>query len=525
MRLAFAPAPGAELGSGDDPLDAALSPDGRSVAFVATRGGVARLWIGPLDGRAAEIAATEGARYPVWKRTGTSVSYFTDTGLRHHTLNSRLPDVDLAPAMNPAGAAWLTDGSLIFAPTGAGPLRRLRNNTTDNATVLRPDERAHVFPMATDTGTAFVYVAVRKDGRRIVRLSTGERDLELGPTTGHAQLVGDVLLHVRGEALVAARFDAEAGRLAGPPALLSTPVGVSPSGHAQFVAGTRLVLAAPPGSRARQLVWVDAAGGPPTAVGGPGDFWQVRVAPDGQFVAVTVVEPLLRSLDVALIDVTGSEFAIPLTRKLTGEASPVWSSKRHILVQSGISGRSRLVSRPPYEGAPSDHTIDVELDATPTDWRGDQILLTVPGKSGTDIRVMEAPTLKIADVATTSFNESDARWSPDGRWIALVSDESGQPDIYALRWPGGARTRVSFGGGSRPRWSHDGAALYFMRGTHMMRVRLRSGTFATPEPLFDAGDVRDFDASRTSNRLLLIRPLGRPPADVTAIVDWRSLQP
>jgi Tol biopolymer transport system component len=110
---------------------------------------------------------------------------------------------------------------------------------------------------------------------------------------------------------------------------------------------------------------------------------------------------------------------------------------------------------------------------TPTDWRDRQIIVHAPAIEATSIYGPSTRTLaRVRRSAKTGFNETDARRSPDGGWLAYVSDESGQPDVYAARWPGGARVRVSFAGGTRPRWSRDGRAVFFLRGSQLLRADL-----------------------------------------------------
>ena len=134
-----------------------------------------------------------------------------------------------------------------------------------------------------------------------------------------------------------------------------------------------------------------------------------------------------------------------------------------------------------------------------------------------------APREPAAAVAT-GFNESAARLSPDGRWVAYVTDESGQEDVYVSGWPQGPRTRVSQAGGSHPRWS--GASLYFSRGDEVLRAIRQPGAtpvFDVPQRVLTVPGLRDFDVAHSGERLLVIVPASsaRPP-DVGALVDWQS---
>jgi Tol biopolymer transport system component len=162
------------------------------------------------------------------------------------------------------------------------------------------------------------------------------------------------------------------------------------------------------------------------------------------------------------------------------------------------------------------------------------VLFQAPGKgTGLDIWAFNPVTREVTGVATSGFNESDARWSPDGALLAYVSDESGRPDIYvtaaaetaaaAGKLPEGGRVRVSFGGGTRPRWSRDGQAVFFLRDDQIMRAAMTAQGFDTPVAVIAAAGVRDFAVAHRSDRILAVSPLQRSaPAQAAAVVDWLS---
>jgi hypothetical protein len=165
-------------------------------------------------------------------------------------------------------------------------------------------------------------------------------------------------------------------------------------------------------------------------------------------------------------------------------------------------------------------------DETPTDWHGDRIVVHAPGPQGDlDLWTVDVHSGAREAVVGSGFNQTDARLSPGGQWIAYVSDESGQSDIYASPWPGGARVRVSFAGGIKPRWSRDGHALFFLRGTQIMRAELApSSSFATPRPVLDVPGIRDFDLAHRRDALLALVPAAPSTiAPASVVVEWQSL--
>lgn len=526
VHLAFAAPAGSDLGAGDEPLDAAISPDERQVVFVATTNGVARLWRRALDSAKADvIPRTDGARLPAWKPTGNVVAFFVGTRLKQVSLGDGTVR-DLADAPGALGATWLPDGSLLFA-TSNRPIHHLLNGSTTDVTILQTGDRGHVYPAATGSNGDFVYTAIRSDGRRMIRLHSAGQDRDLTETTANGQLVGTRVLFVREGALLAQRFDAKTGALTGGAAPLATDVG-SAGGRAFFAASPRVLLTASAASRARQLVWYegDRRVG---AIGEPGDYWQVRLSPDDRYAAVTYLDPLLRTLDVMVITLTEAAPREVLTTSLAADTDPVWSPDgTRVAFRSLQNAQPNVYSHRAHDkGAADEPLIKSELDETPSDWQDSTILFSAPMKAtGLDVWQYDVDARELTGIATSSFNESDARFSPDGNWVSYVADDSGRPDIYAVPYPDGDRVRVSFNGGTRPRWAGDGRALLFLRDEQIMRSEVSAGkpvTFLPAVPVVDAKGIRDFDAAHQSNRVIVLAPVeSHAEPTIGAIVDWGS---
>ena len=537
LRLSLAPPDGTELGAGDDVLDAAISPNQQEVVFVARRlgrsgagdpPGSTQLWRRRFDAQGAEpLAGTEGASLPAWKHTGNVVSFFAATRLK--LLNLRTGAVsDAAEAPAPAGATWLRDGSLLFVPA-TGPVRRLLAGKVSDATRLASGDVAHAFPVAPPNGRDFTYIAVRGDGRRVVRLRAGETDTDLGATGTHAELLDRWLLLVRDSTLLADYRDDD-GRMGGQDFPLALDVGLTERGRGMFVASADVLLHAPAGEHRRQITWLDLPTGRAGTVGDVGDFWQIRVSPDDRSLAVTARDPLLGSLDVLNIPVDDQTAGLRLTTSIAADSDPVWSPDgRRIAVRSMQRGRPEVLVMPAALQAAADRPDSAPAAGTagdvPTDWRAGELLVQRRGASGSDlVRVQTNGASRT--VADSPFNETDGRWSPDGRWIADVSDEPGQPEIYVHN-DHGDRQRVSQGGGTHPRWTRDSRALLFLRESMLMRAELGPGgsRFGTPRRLVDFAGIRDFDLAHTrTDRIFTLMPVqpGRREA-VSVILNWRSL--
>jgi Tol biopolymer transport system component len=529
LTLTFGAPDGAELGSGDEPLDAAISPDQRQVVFVATRDGTTMLWRRSLDSdRTEPLAGTLGAQLPSWSPSGDGVLFFSGTQLRRLTLADGNIS-DLADAPSPSGATSLPDGSVLFAPQSSGTIRRLRDGAISDATTLRPGDRAHVFPSSTGSGADFAYTAVGDNGRRTVRLVRTGEERDLTRTSGHGQIVGGYLLVVRDEMLLAYRLDDATGSVRGEARTIATGIGTATTGRSLFTASRRMVLSSASSPRARELAWFDLKGTRTGTMGQAGDLWQVRLSPDDRFAAVTLVAPLLRTLDIAVVPAASTGISRPLTLALAADSDPVWAPDGgRITFRSLQKGRPSLFSKRVHDSNAEEETF-MELDATPTDWKGAAVVAHAADESSNyDIVTIHEARRTREPIVRSGFNDRDGRWSPDGQWLAYVSDEPGQADVYANRREG-TRARVSFGGGTRPRWSRDSRSLFFLRGSAIMRATLAGTsppTFTPAVHVVDIPGIRDFDAAHRGDALLAIVPIGASvTAPVSVVVDWQSAIP
>lgn len=533
IRLALAPPDGTVLGAADEPLDAAVSPTNDEVVFVATVDGVSRLWRRALSSdRATPLAGTESASSPTWIAGQRAVSFFVGSSLRQTNLDlgatTRITDVADA-----AGAAWAADGSVLVGHL-RGPIERWRDGRAMPATTLAAGDAAHRFPVVVDERT-WLYLAERADGRRVLRLVRPDGERDLTDADGHGVVAAGWLLYARGGALLAQRIAADTGALEGRAQALVTGVGVSPIGRTYVAASPRVVLTAPPSDRRYQLQWFDRAGTGQEVVSEPGDYWQVRLSPNDQQVAVTMLEPLLRTLDVYVLR-SGAGSPEPVTLGLAADTDPVWSPDGATLLFRSIrSGQAQLFTRRVgVPGASEEPVAQAQqpgaIGGVPSDWTrasGGTIVYgaTPEGRSHTDVFQLNAATRATGAVVATGFNESDARLSPDGRWLAYVSDESGQPEVYVSGWPTGPRARVSHAGGRRPRWS--GTSVYFLRGVgELLRADRQTGStpvFSVPERVLSLPSVRDFDVAHGNGRLLAVVPAASTGTrDVDALLDWHG---
>ena len=464
----------------------ALSPDGRNLVFVATADGKPLLWVRALEQVGAQpLAGTEGASYPFWSADGRAVGFFADGKLKRKDLSGGPPRV-LADAPAARGGAWNRAGDIVYAPEATVGLKRVSatGGAVSTVTVLATDHGSHRWPQYLPDGRRFLFFVglgqASARGVYIGSLDGGEPTRLLAGETAAVFAPPGYLLRVLDGVLVAHRFDAESGTPEHEPLPLAQPVGTDDGTfHSAFsVSDTGILAHRPGGGTKRQLVWVDASGAPLGTLGPVDDGVPAapELAPDGRRLALTRAPE--GTGDLWLIDVARN-VASRMTFDPGVDAYPVWSPDGESLVfTSGRGGRMDLFEKASSGVTDERPFLETGQDKVPQDWSRDArfLLYTVQDpQGGADLWAVPLDADQVAaensartpgqpfPVAQSGFDEGQAKFSPDGQWIAYVSNETGRQEVYIQPFPDLSRKwQVSSGGGIHPRWRPDGGELFYL---------------------------------------------------------------
>ena len=537
VRAVWAPPEGVEIGAGSDYVfGLALAPDGRRLVYPGAKAGLVTLWLYDFrTGESRSLTGTDHAAAPFWAPDGSRIGFFAGGQLRAIELPSGTIS-SLADAPAPRGGTWSRAGDIVFAPSANGALvRRSADGHVAAVTTLDAanGETAHTWPAFLEDGRHVVFLATATAashaGIWIAPVEPGTPESRLRLVAANAQPIaaGKQLLFLNDQTLLTQPLDPASRRLAGRSEPVGFGVGRGPLGQTSATAAADLLIYGPAESGLRELRWVTRTGG---AIGAsePVDAWDLRIAPDGRRVAVTEVDPQLRTLDVFIRE--GTRPVARLSPSTDVDESGVWSPDG--LRIAWASRRRHVMIRGAGAVLPEQTIASFDTPVQVWDWSRDgrHLLIgrTDPGTRD-DLWIL-APRegAEPQPYVISAFNQTYGVFSPDGRFIAYASDESGKFDIYVDTLPrGNNRVRVTTAGGTEPRWSRDGSRLFFRRGSELHAVELnRQGNelaVGAINRLFDAGaPVRSYDVS-PDGRFLLNLPAGMKSRNpMTVVHHWSA---
>jgi Tol biopolymer transport system component len=489
---------------GGDAFSFALSSDGRQLAFVANGDRGLQLWLRPLDqAKAQPLAGTEGAAYPFWAPDGRALGFFADGKLKRIDLDAGTVQM-LADAPQPRGGTWNTDGVIVFAPSVINALMRVGANggAVRPVTRLAAGQGSHRWPQFLPDGRRFLFFVGQGQpeahGAYVGSLDGGESTRVMPSEVAAAYATPGYLLVVSQGVLSAYPFDAVRATVTGEPVPVAQAVGYDDGTfHSAFSVSQTGVLAhrAGAGSR-RRLVWSDRTGKTIGAVGqlDENGMANPELAPDDQRVAVN--HTVQGNIDLWLIDVNRG-VSSRFTFDPSIDSAALWSPDgNRVVFRSTRKGTYDLFEKPASGTADEQPILVTPQGKSPLEWSHDgrSLLYSAQGpNTASDLWVF--PMIgerKPFPVLQSRFDEIEGQFSPDGRWLAYVSNESGRYEVYIRTFPQvGGKWQVSAAGGMQPRWSRDGRELYYLaQDARLMAVPIRVASdkrtleAGAPVPLF-----------------------------------------
>jgi eukaryotic-like serine/threonine-protein kinase len=518
-----------------------ISSDGDQLTYVAIRSGVPQLYRRALDDLDAKpIPGTDGALNPFFSPDGQWIGFFAQGMMKKVSINGGAP-ITLCDAASNGGASWSTDDAIVFAPTRDSGLWQISAGGGKPQVLTTPDaakgEYSHRYPQILPGGKAVVFTALNGFGWdesriELLRLDTKERRvLVRGGHTGRFVASGH-LIYYRAGSLLAVPFDlARLDVKSVAPVTIAGGVrqssGTVGGDYSISSAGILVYVPASPRQFESQLVWIDRDGKVQPIPAPPRAYSNPALSRDGKQIAVNVTSDTEQLWTYDLSHGTLTQ----LTSEQGSSRDAVWTSdSKRVAYRSNKAGRWNLYWRPSDRSGPEERLTSSDALHIPDSFSPDGQLLAFTEdnvSTGFDIWVLRLHDRTAQPFLRTPFNEGAAQLSPDGRWLAYDSDESGGSEVYVQSYPApGGKWLVSSGGGDAARWNPNGRELFYRNGGKMMAVDVTTSprfAVATPRLLFEGQDFTNaWDVSPDGQRFLMVKPVEQQQAatQINVVLNW-----
>ena len=560
LRLTVAPPQGESLVFSTNQGGIAISPDGRTLAFVATSQGAPMVWLRRLDSLAAKpLAGTEGGYYPFWSPDSRFLGFFAGGKLKKIEIRGGLPQ-SLSDAPEGRGGTWNRDGVIVFSP-GFGPLYSISDagGARVPVTVLEAarQEARHLWPSFLPDGRHFLYLTDsphrENDALFVASLDAGagiQKPARLVAASSNALYApprngrSGYLLYTVDRTLTAQPFDAKRLRVEGDPVPLVEEAGYLRNIQLEnFSLSQTGLLVYGPKRSLPQVTWIARDGKPIGGLGAPGDFHFLSLSPDQTKVAVVAVDPA-GHVALWMMDATrgtSSRLSVDLSRAL----APRWSPDGKEIAFSHFEETTEkwnIFHQAVSSAKTAERLTRSENVQILDDWSGDGRFLVYSEQAPTtrsDLWVLPlSGERKPFPYLVTPFNERHGKFAPAlggaaPRWLAYTSDETGNDEVYVQSFPAlGTKVRISTNGGVQPRWRRDGKELFYLApdGAIMTALINMTGpgfqaeapvTLCTPPkaPL-PAIFASVFEVSADGRRFLILAPSNSDAPGINVVVNW-----
>jgi eukaryotic-like serine/threonine-protein kinase len=533
----------------------ALSHDGTMLAFVSPEESSAlpMLYIQHVGSpNVTPLPGTQGANYPFWSPDGTYIAFFANGKLLKMAIAGGTPQV-LTTTLAARGGSWGSGGVIIFAPDAESPIWRINADGTGPAKVTNMSGigsgQSHRWPVFLPDGKHFMFWMGNFSNEKNDHVS-GIYVSSLDNKSEAKKLVllclssfayDDHLLYYADEQrqLVSIAFDPSSATVSGSPTVVATAVGFQPSTYWTAFAVSRngtVIYNTEVGAARSALTWIDRSGKEVGRVGDAGVMDNPTLSPDGNRVAVDISDEKANNVDIWIESTTGSGNS-RFTFDPSEEVDGVWSRDGDMLayraaIGGGISVMLKKASGLEREKERYAVPKDTMDDIVPNSWSLDdqQILCTRQTSNGEYLQLFSVAGGEPTRFLSSKGSESNGQISPDGKWVAYASDESGNWEVYVTSFPSAAgKWQVSRGGGTEPRWRGDGGEIFYIGPNGMLTAVTVNGASAfvtgTPAPLFQvrgrapisSTDVFTYDVAKDGKRFLVnryVKPEHVPPLTI-----------
>jgi serine/threonine protein kinase len=526
-----------------------VSPNGRNLAFVANRGGPDILWVRSLDSQEAKlIPGTEGAALPFWSPDSRFIGFFAQGKLKKVPAAGGPAEI-LADASDGEGGTWNREGIIVFGSVRGGLFRVPATGGQPVPVThlnLSQRETSHRWPDFLPDSRRFLYLAQPSNTIHVGSLDSTEARELLKADSKAIYVPPGYLLFVRDGRLFMQSVDQHRMEVLGEPFQVAEQVRFNrTNGRAAFSASER-VLAYRAGNTISRLVWFDRTGAQIDNLGDPANFGDVELSPDGNHAAITLRDPVKGARDIWILDVVRG-LSTRFTFDPTDEISPIWSPDGSRLVfDSNRSGDIDLLQKASSGVGTEELVFQAEGTEHAVSWSPDGRYLLYLSGTLPDIWVLPLfgdrkpfPFLPAASRtlsysrSSTQFAEASARFSPDGRWVAYSSDETGSWEVYVAPFPkADGKWRISTGGGDWPRWRRDGREVFYLAPDKTLIAAEVDGrghtlTVGSVRPLFQSRARTDarygYDVSTDGQRFLVNTAVEMRPEPVSVVINWPAL--
>jgi Tol biopolymer transport system component len=522
-----------------------VSPDGRKIAFAADADGKRLIWIRSLDAlEARPLPGTEGVQRPFWSPDSRFIGFIATDKLKKVDISGGPPQTICDTPPNSSDGSWSPEGVILFDGRVTDPLMRVTASGGVAQPVIFEQGKdkgmpGSGWPEFLPDGKHFLFTIVDPASPEMM-LAVGSIDAPLVKplfktvTQVHYAAPG-YLLFVRDRTLVAQKFDAKSQTLEGEPVPLGEGLGTDDVGLGSFSASGNGVLAFKGGElTGTRLLWLDRAGKETAFLDADADYRDTDTSPDGARVAYDVAAGA--NSDIWIRDIARG-VSSRFTFNAEAELVPNWSPDgRRIVYTSKAKGPGDLYVKDASGTRDAEPLLISPDEKYVSDWSADgKYILITSRNSGSTWDIFALPMSGQATpmpIVKTQFAEMWATFSPDVKYIAYQSNESGRAEIYVQEFPEARnKWQVSTAGGTEPYWRGDGREIFYRSGTRLMSVPVQTGatfTAGTPAPLFEtrfatATARGRYRPSADGQRFLVLVPPAREREQPAVVVlNWPS---